>query len=114
MALADWLGVDQLLDAGADSELDRAGHLSSPHTFLELLELERPAWQAQAACAGVDLAVFFPERGESTAPAEAICAGCEVRDDCRDYALDGVGDWPGVWGGTSRHQRRPSSPWPAR
>lgn len=65
---------------------------------------ERLAWQAHGACAGTDVD-FFPERGESLAAARAICARCQVSDECLTYALD-LGITHGVWGGTSERDRR--------
>jgi WhiB family redox-sensing transcriptional regulator len=64
----------------------------------------RPAWHAQAACRGVGVEVFFPARGESTAPAKALCGTCPVAARCREYAMSRA-DVHGVWGGTSTGQR---------
>jgi WhiB family redox-sensing transcriptional regulator len=48
---------------------------------------------------------FHPGRGESTAPARAVCASCLVRPECLTYALEqGMDD--GVWGGTTGKDRR--------
>ena len=65
-----------------------------------------PSWHRDALCAqpahkGVN---FFPERGESAAPAKAICGRCVVRSECLSYALE-VGP-TGIWAGTSGHDRR--------
>ncbi|MDE0803430.1 MAG: WhiB family transcriptional regulator [Acidimicrobiales bacterium] len=57
------------------------------------------------SCRGVDPDVFFPDRGESLAPAQAICAECIVSDECLEYALAN-GERFGVWGGTSERERR--------
>ena len=65
---------------------------------------ERPAWQQQALCHGMT-AMFFPTRGEDARPARAICAGCPVKTECLDFAIDG-GDHHGVFGGTSERERR--------
>lgn len=62
-------------------------------------------WIDRAACAGVDPELFFPDRGESTAPAKAVCAGCPVRAECLDHALVNVERF-GIWGGTSERERR--------
>lgn len=62
-------------------------------------------WQSRANCLGVDPDLFFPERGASTREAKSICAACEVRTDCLDYALD-HGEKFGIWGGTSERERR--------
>ncbi|MEL7209317.1 MAG: WhiB family transcriptional regulator [Actinomycetota bacterium] len=67
-------------------------------------------WWERAACRGLDTSLFFPQRGESTAKAEAVCAGCPVRDDCLWFALgDGTprsSERFGIWGGSSERQRR--------
>jgi WhiB family redox-sensing transcriptional regulator len=68
-------------------------------------------WQVHAACRGLGASVFFHpdnERGKSKRrredQAKAICAGCPVRKPCLDWALD-VGEFHGVWGGTSPEER---------
>lgn len=68
-----------------------------------------PAWREHGACRGVDPNIFFPERGESCVEAKAICAGCPVRGECLDYALD-LGEKFGIWGGTSERERRRMRP----
>lgn len=68
------------------------------------IHIDRPAWQQHAACHGMT-ALFFPGRGEDARPARAICAGCPVRTECLDFAIDG-GDHHGVFGGTSERERR--------
>lgn len=62
-------------------------------------------WVEQAACAGVDPDLFFPDRGASRAAARRVCAGCPVRAECLEYALE-AGEKFGVWGGTSEKERR--------
>ena len=57
-----------------------------------------------AACKGLDPRLFFPERGESTAEAKAVCAACPVRADCLDWAIATTQKW-GIWGGTSERER---------
>lgn len=37
--------------------------------------------------------------------AARLCAGCPVLEDCHRYAVD-AGEWWGVWGGTTEHDRR--------
>jgi WhiB family transcriptional regulator, redox-sensing transcriptional regulator len=63
------------------------------------------SWQDHANCLGLDSDLFFPDRGESTAEAKAICAACAVRDECLEYAL-ASGQKFGIWGGTSERERR--------
>lgn len=61
--------------------------------------------RAKGACRGRPDVNFFPERGERTGPAKAVCATCEVREDCLGYALDTV-QKHGIWGGLSERERR--------
>jgi WhiB family redox-sensing transcriptional regulator len=66
-------------------------------------------WQRDALCAQIDPEMFFPEKGGSTAEAKAVCARCDVRQQCLDYALDN-GERFGIWGGLSERQRRRHRP----
>lgn len=47
---------------------------------------------------------WFPERAQSARPAKTICAACVVRARCLAWALENGEE--GVWGGTSRRERR--------
>ncbi|BBZ06739.1 transcriptional regulator WhiB2 [Mycolicibacterium doricum] len=62
-------------------------------------------WQERALCAQTDPEAFFPEKGGSTREAKRICHGCEVRDECLDYAL-AHDERFGIWGGLSERERR--------
>jgi WhiB family redox-sensing transcriptional regulator len=62
-------------------------------------------WQERANCLGVDPDLFFPERGASTREAKGVCRGCEVQDECLEYAL-AHGEKFGIWGGLSERERR--------
>jgi WhiB family redox-sensing transcriptional regulator len=70
-------------------------------------------WQLDAACRGVDAALFFApnyferrdEKDAREAKAKAICAGCPVREPCLDYAL-AIREPHGVWGGLNEFERR--------
>ena len=62
-------------------------------------------WRELAACRGTDLAVFFPERGESAGPARQVCAACPVRQPCLDYAITNR-ITHGIWGGLTERERR--------
>lgn len=64
-----------------------------------------PEWRKHGACRGADPEIFFPSRGEATAEAKEICAGCPVRGECLDFALD-IGEKFGIWGGKSERERR--------
>jgi WhiB family redox-sensing transcriptional regulator len=62
-------------------------------------------WQDRALCAQTDPEAFFPEKGGSTREAKKICLGCEVRNECLDYAL-AHDERFGIWGGLSERERR--------
>ena len=72
---------------------------------IEATEGDDRAWQDQANCLGVDPDLFFPERGASTREAKEVCRGCEVRQQCLEYALAN-GEKFGIWGGLSERERR--------
>jgi WhiB family transcriptional regulator, redox-sensing transcriptional regulator len=66
---------------------------------------EEQEWQERALCAQTDPEAFFPEKGGSTREAKRICAGCEVRSECLEYAL-AHDERFGIWGGLSERERR--------
>ncbi|WP_345217076.1 WhiB family transcriptional regulator [Georgenia halophila] len=59
----------------------------------------------QGLCAQSDPEAFFPGKGESPAPAKAICARCPVTARCLEHALAND-ERLGVWVGTSERERR--------
>lgn len=66
-------------------------------------------WMDQGNCTSGGeaalLSTFFPEVGGSGLPAKAICRGCQVSNQCLDYALrHRIRE--GIWGGTSERERR--------
>jgi WhiB family redox-sensing transcriptional regulator len=63
------------------------------------------AWQDEALCAQTDPEAFFPEKGGSTREAKRICVGCEVKQECLEYALM-QDERFGIWGGLSERERR--------
>jgi WhiB family transcriptional regulator, redox-sensing transcriptional regulator len=70
----------------------------------------RAEWWSRAACSTADPELFFPI--SSTGPAmgqlaraKAICARCEIQQQCLDYAVS-TGPIQGVWGGMTEHERR--------
>lgn len=67
--------------------------------------MKAETWRDQAICAQIDPALFFPDRGGSTTEAQKICTGCDVRRDCRDYAV-ATGKRHGVWGGLTERELR--------
>ncbi len=82
----DWRGEDQINWSPSDG-------------------LDQPDWQERALCAQTDPEAFFPEKGGSTREAKRICAGCEVRAECLEYAL-AFDERFGIWGGLSERERR--------
>jgi WhiB family redox-sensing transcriptional regulator len=62
-------------------------------------------WQERALCAQTDPEAFFPEKGGSTREAKRICVGCEVKQECLEYALM-QDERFGIWGGLSERERR--------
>jgi WhiB family redox-sensing transcriptional regulator len=63
------------------------------------------SWQADSLCAQTDPEAFFPEKGGSTRDAKKICASCDVRAQCLEYALQNDERF-GIWGGLSERERR--------
>ena len=64
----------------------------------------RDTWVADAACAELPTAVFFPTDAVGDTVALCVCAACPVRDLCLEYALAN-GIEHGVWGGTTATER---------
>ncbi len=62
-------------------------------------------WQEQALCAQTDPEAFFPEKGGSTREAKRICVGCDVKQECLEFALTNDERF-GIWGGLSERERR--------
>jgi WhiB family redox-sensing transcriptional regulator len=91
---------------GGASGLASRSHLSLvPDPYDPDPEIEDNQWQDRALCAQTDPEAFFPEKGGSTREAKRICLGCEVRDECLDYAL-AHDERFGIWGGLSERERR--------
>jgi WhiB family transcriptional regulator, redox-sensing transcriptional regulator len=63
------------------------------------------SWRGRAACLGADPDLFFPEGDDprSDAEAKAICAGCQVRTPCLEFA--GTELEHGIWGGLTEDER---------
>ena len=62
-------------------------------------------WMDSALCSEVDGELWFPAKGESVVPAKSVCAACDVRAVCLEYALDHP-ELRGIWGGQTEAQRR--------
>ncbi len=85
---------------------DGRGEHQSTWNLLDGLDgPEQPEWQERALCSQTDPEAFFPEKGGSTREAKRICAGCEVRAECLEYAL-AFDERFGIWGGLSERERR--------
>ncbi len=65
-------------------------------------------WMREAACRDCPPNLFFPERGESTEPALAVCAACPVIQECYDYCSSMSPMPDGIWGGTTAAGRNGS------
>lgn len=65
---------------------------------------EADDWRWYAACAETDPEAFFPEKGGSTRDAKKVCAGCFVREQCLEYALENDERF-GIWAGLSERER---------
>lgn len=63
------------------------------------------AWAQLASCKDMDIGIFYVEQGAAVTEAKAVCANCPVSEACLEYALS-RNDNDGVWGGTTRSQRR--------
>lgn len=64
-----------------------------------------PAWHIDTPCSQADADAWFPEKGESSAEAKRICADCDVREQCLEWALANHEQF-GIYGGTTPKERR--------
>ena len=62
------------------------------------------AWRDLAGCRDTDPEAFYPEHSYGKAYALRVCARCEVRAECLDWALEHE-EW-GTWGGMTEYARR--------
>jgi len=91
------------------SVMTRPYHVSA---FVSLARPEHPTfayvnqpWMEQALCAQTDPETFFPEKGQENRTAKKMCASCDVRGECLEFAL-ATDQQHGVWGGLSVSERR--------
>jgi WhiB family transcriptional regulator, redox-sensing transcriptional regulator len=66
-------------------------------------------WRASGACLSADPDLFFPIAtaglaGRQITEARRICDGCQVRQQCLDFAMR-TGERHGIWGGTTPEER---------
>ncbi|MEX2328805.1 MAG: WhiB family transcriptional regulator [Nitriliruptoraceae bacterium] len=67
-------------------------------------------WRSRAACIDEDPELFFPigttgPAVEQSEAAKRVCARCDVREECLEFALTSNQD-AGVWGGLTEDERR--------
>lgn len=75
------------------------------------VETERVEWQLLGACRGKNQDLFFPyDTGTGKydwEPARKICAECDVRETCLEWALANVPHAEtGLWGGLTPDERQ--------
>ena len=73
--------------------------------LLDELRGDRPPWAADGLCQEYREVDWFPQRGGSLEPAQAVCRRCLVRRECAEWAYARP-DIVGVWGGTSAKARQ--------
>ena len=67
-------------------------------------------WRSAGACLSADPDLFFPisatgRAEKQIAKAKLICAGCTVRLECLEFAMN-HDQLFGIWGGTTPQERR--------
>ena len=62
-------------------------------------------WQDLGACRTLPVEIFFPPAEQEADEAKAICAICEVRQPCLEFAI-AAGERFGIWGGLTTQERR--------
>lgn len=87
-----------------EAERDYRRRLMKEHLATKLLTYKEP-WMQDALCAQVDGDLWFPEKGQSTAEAKAVCGRCDVRAECLEYSLQNKERF-GVFAGVSERERR--------
>ena len=73
-------------------------------SLIDLLDDDRP-WAAYAACRDADPDWFFPGPEGDHRSAVRVCAGCPVREECLEWALETRMRY-GIWGGLTERERR--------
>lgn len=68
------------------------------------------SWRDLAACLGMEVEIFFAERGADAKTknetAKEVCRSCRVRFDCLHAAMLEPQPWFGVRGGLTAKERR--------
>ncbi len=101
--VALWIDAHALDNADQDNH-DRQGLEALSEA---LAAVRPPEWYADALCAEPDypLEWWFPERGQSTAPAKEVCSRCIVADECDRYADNFGPELVGIWAGIGHRAR---------
>lgn len=92
---------------GSERHVDRISAVrpgGSPAPDLSLVDPDEWDWQDRALCAEIDPEAWFPAKGGSMTAVKRLCARCDVRDECLEYALDSCESW-GIWGGLTAPER---------
>ncbi len=79
-------------------------------TWTRSIEWDIEDWRGSAACRDTDPDLFFPVGStgpavEQIISAKAVCATCDARDSCLEFALV-TNQESGIWGGTTEEERR--------
>ncbi len=104
-------GLHSRIEQPVQSRVASAELGASAHKLAELFHLDGDDpvgeldWQDRALCSQTDPEAFFPEKGRSTREAKKVCASCDVKAECLDYALRHDERF-GIWGGLSERERR--------
>lgn len=64
----------------------------------------QPEWMDDAACKAADFFIWHSDNPQDQAEAKRVCAGCPVRQQCLQLALDSGDGWA-VMGGTTPAER---------
>lgn len=76
-------------------------HTDAPTPFT----IRPETWMVDAACATTDPDMFFPDPGDAGMAARRICAGCDVTDQCLEYAIRN-NETHGIYGGLPARTRQ--------
>ncbi|HEX2240626.1 MAG TPA: WhiB family transcriptional regulator [Actinomycetota bacterium] len=80
---------------------------------MNTLLLTEAEWRQKAACLEYPAVIFFglddnetpAERRAREDRAKSICSGCDVRQECLEYALETKEPY-GIWGGLTEIERK--------